>query len=150
MNKCDTMNREMIDKMWEEGRIEVEEWTSRCNTTMFLHVFSRDPSALEEIEHEDYDSQMTFFGPAGFKVLYTHKDIKPSDYFFALIREMHADDSIKHKGCVEIMSKMTHIECDMAKIKEKFPYASIIDVEKAKGGWKNHEHYTIKLGAPRL
>ena len=136
----------IVEKLQDEKRIKVNKWTYNCNKTMFLHVFSRDTDALNSIKHEEYESQTTFAGVAGFEVLYTHKDITPADYVFATVDHMHANNSIKHKGCIEIMSKMTHIESEMVKIKEHFPYASIIDVEQGTGCWKNHYYFTIKLG----
>jgi len=143
------MMTKTVNKLYDESKIEILKWTYHCKKTMVLHVLSRDEKASEifkQIDHEEYDSQGTMFGPAGFCVLYTHKDITPSDYFYAFIDGIHSNNSVKYEGCVEIMSKMSHIESAMDKIKHHFPYASIIDVENGTGCWKNHQYYTIKLG----
>lgn len=144
---------ETVNQLYDEGKIKILKWTYNCNTTMVLHILSRDEKASEifkQIDHKDYNSQGTMFGPAGFTVLYTHKDITPSDYFYAFVENIHGNNSAKYEGCVEIMSKMSHIESDMNKIRHHFPYASIIDVENGTGCWNNHQYYTIKLGDLRI
>lgn len=147
------MMTETVNKLYDENKITILKWTYNCKKTMVLHVLSKDDKAseiFEQIDHEEYNSQGTIFGPAGFGVLYTHKDITPSDYFYAFVEHIHSNNSVKYKGCVEIMSKMTHIEDDMNKIKQHFPFASIIDVEQGTGCRRNYQYYTIKLGELRI
>lgn len=145
------INEKTIDKLWDNKEVKIEKCTYNRKTVMFLHVFSRNGDIFEELEDENYDSRMTFFGPAGFKVLYTHKNITPEDYFYALVDHLHADNSVRYKECVEIMSKMTHIEAEMKEITKHFPEASIVAVEQVNNYcWKKYNYFVIKLGNPKI
>lgn len=137
-------NEKELMELWEAKKVEINNWTNHGDTPMFIDIIANQNIINHFFNINDYN--ITDMGNNRFII--QHKKITESHKVWTLVEHMHADDSVKYKGCVEIMSKMTAIEGDMKRIKEHFPLASIIDVEQAEGCWKNNEYYTIKLGEP--